>query len=132
MFLSGSFTILFCSLAVAADPDYILPDPFTVTFDTMSVNGTSECANIDIPQDQALEGDHDFTVQLSTFSPDLVTVESPEAADSEIIIADDDSTCAIVCRCLYVAHLCASVLLKNAFLHHMFLFTSLPKMQPSH
>ena len=96
----------------------------------MSVNGTSECATIEIPQDQALEGDHDFTVRFSTFSPDLVTVES-EADDSEIIITDDDSMCAIVCRCLYVAHLCASVMLKNAFLHHMLLFTSLPKMQRS-
>ena len=93
----------------------------------MSVNGTSECATIEIPQDQALEGDHDFTVQFSTFSPDLVTVES-EADDSEIIITDDDSMCAIVCRCLYVANLCVSIMLKNAFLHHMLLFLSLPKM----
>ena len=59
----------------------------------MSVNGTSECANIDIPQDQALEGDHDFTVQLSTLSPDLVIIGSPEAA--EIIIADGDSKCVV-------------------------------------
>ena len=59
----------------------------------MSVNGTSECANIDIPQDQALEGDHDFTIQLSTLSPDLVTIDSPEAA--EIIIADGDSKCIV-------------------------------------
>ena len=81
------------SLAVAVDPDFNLPIPFTVTFDNMSVNGTSECANIDIPQDQALEGDHNFTVQLSTLSPDLVSIDSPEAA--EIIIADDDSKCIV-------------------------------------
>ena len=85
----------FYSLAVAGDPDFILPDPFTLTFDTMSVNGTSECANIDIPQDQALEGDHDFTVQLSTLSPDLVLIDSPEAA--EIIIADGDSKLVYLC-----------------------------------
>ena len=80
----------------------------------MSVNGSSDCVNIDIPQDQALEGDHDFTVRFSTFSPDLVIVVPPEAADSEIIIADDDSMCAIVCRCMYVPHLCGSVMLANA------------------
>ena len=80
----------------------------------MSVNGSSDCVNIDIPQDQALEGDHDFTVRFSTFSPDRINVVPPEAADSEIIIADDDSMCAIVCRCMYVQHLCGSVMLENA------------------
>ena len=112
--LTCNFTVWFHSPIVAADPDFNLPDPFTLTFDTMSVNGSSDCVNIDIPQDQALEGDHDFTVRFSTFSPDLVIVVPPEAADSEIIIADDDSMCAIVCRCMYVPHLCGSVMLANA------------------
>ena len=89
----------------------------------MSVNGTSECANIDIPQDQALEGDHDFTVQLSTLSPDLVIIGSPEAA--EIIIADGDSKCVVsvpmsrVLLFFHVSHMTLYVLIP------------LPKMQRS-
>ena len=128
------------SLAVAADPDFMLPDPFTITFDNMSVNGTSECANIDVPQDQALEGDHDFTVQLSTLSPDLVSIDSPEAA--EIIIVDDDSKCIVnlpmwlfcgsgieeSCAVILVSHMILYTKLTSPCIH---VFVPLPKMQPS-
>ena len=57
------------------------------------------CINITIPQDFALEGDHEFTVRLSTLSPDVVTIGSP--ADAEVVIADDES------KCIYVWMGCA-------------------------
>ena len=77
----------------------MVPVPFEVTFDTMSTSGSLACINITIPQDFALEGDHEFTVRLSTLSPDVVTIGSP--ADAEVVIADDES------KCIYVWMGCA-------------------------
>jgi len=87
---------LLCSLAVEND-DFVVPVPFEVTFDIMSASGSLACINISIPQDSALEGDHEFTVQLSTLSPDVVTIGSP--ANVEVVIADDES------KCEWVAHI---------------------------
>ena len=75
----------------------MVPVPFEVTFDTR--RRLLPCININIPQDFALEGDHNFTVQLSTLSPDVVTIGSP--ADAEVVITDDES------KCVYVWMSCA-------------------------
>ena len=78
----------------------MVPVPFEVTFDTMSTSGSLACINISIPQDFALEGDHEFTVRLSTVSPDVVTIGSP--TDAEVVITDDES------KCIYVWMRCAN------------------------
>ena len=83
------------SLAVEGD-DYMVPDPFQVTFDTMSVTGSLACINITIVQDSVLEGDHVFTVHLLSLSPDVVATSSPTYA--AVVIADDESKCACNCR----------------------------------
>ena len=72
--------------------DYSVPDPFQVTFDTMSVNGSLACINITILQDAALEGDHIFTVHIVSVSPGVVTIISPVYAP--VVIEDDESKCA--------------------------------------
>jgi len=41
-----------------------------------------------------LEGDHAFTIHLSTLSPDVVTIGSP--ANARVVIADDESKCIYV------------------------------------
>jgi len=84
------YSCIFCSLAVEND-DYVVPTPFEVTFDILSTSGSLACINISIPQDSALEGDHEFSIQLSTLSPDVVTIDS--LADAEVVIADDESEC---------------------------------------
>ena len=76
----------------------MVPVPFEVTFDTMSTSGSLACINISIPQDFALEGDHEFSIQLSTLSPDIVTIGSPPHA--EVDIADDESKWVYV-LCIY-------------------------------
>jgi len=59
-----------------------------VTFDILSTSGSLACINISVPQDSALEGDHEFTIQLSTLSPDVVTIGSP--ANAMVVLADDE------------------------------------------
>ena len=90
LLLLVDYNYTFLSLAVEND-DYVVPVPFEVTFDTMSMSGSLACINISIPQDFALEGDHEFTIRLSTLSHDVVTIGSP--ADAEVVIADDESKC---------------------------------------
>ena len=72
--------------------DFSVPDPFQVTFDTMSVNGSLACINITILQDAALEGDHSFAVHIVSVSPGVVTIISPTY--SPVVIEDDESKCA--------------------------------------
>jgi len=72
----------------------MVPVPFELTFDIMSTSGSLACINISIPQDLALEGDHEFTVHLSALSPDVVTIGSP--ANATVVIADDESKCIYV------------------------------------
>jgi len=67
----------------------VVPVPFELTFDVMSTSGSLACINISIPQDLALEGDHEFTIHLSALSPDVVTIGSP--ANATVVIADDES-----------------------------------------
>ena len=97
----------------------MVPVPFEVTFDTMSTSGSLACINISIPQDFALEGDHEFTVRLSTVSPDVVTIGSP--TDAEVVITDDES------KCIYVRMSCAYDICRN-YLHvtvHMYMFVNM-------
>jgi len=79
----------------------VVPAPFEVTFDTTSMSGSLACINISIPQDLALEGDHEFTVHLLTpLSPDVVTIGSP--VYTTVVIADDESKCIHTCMvCAY-------------------------------
>ena len=86
--LIGRYCYTFYSPAVEND-DYVVPAPFEVIFDTMSTSGSLACINISIPQDSALEGDHEFSIWLSTLSPDVVTIGSP--ANAMVVLADDES-----------------------------------------
>ena len=96
----------------------MVPNPFEVTFDVMSMSGSLACINISIPQDSALEGDHEFTVHLSTVSPDVVTIGSP--TDAEVVITDDES------KCIYVRMRCANDICRK-YLHvtvYMYMFVN--------
>ena len=58
-----------------------------VTFPVSSVNGTVQCAEIEIVDDRALEGEHNFTVEILSTSPPISTDEPSEAT---VIILDND------------------------------------------
>ena len=74
----------------------MVPDPFQVTFDTMSVDGLLACINITILQDPFFEGNHGFSINITSLSPDVVTASSPTYAT--VVITDDESKCACNCR----------------------------------
>ena len=58
-----------------------------VTFPVSSANGTEQCAEIEIVDDRALEGEHNFTVEILSTSPPIST-EEPSVAT--VIILDND------------------------------------------
>ena len=63
------------------------PTQLTVFFEAGSVNGDTDCINITILDDDALEGDHSFTVSLNP--PDFpVTLTTPSS--SPVNITDND------------------------------------------
>jgi len=77
--------------------DYSATDPLSITFPAVSsVNGATACANVTIIDDDALEGNHSFTVTVSSLelSPGGVysglEIGTPSSATINII--DNDGT----------------------------------------
>ena len=48
------------------DADFNHPTPFSISFDTTSASGAVVCMDISTIDDMALEGDHDFSISLSS------------------------------------------------------------------
>ncbi len=70
--------------------DYSAAD-MAITFPVGSSNGNLSCANISIMDDEAIEGDHTFTLgfgDLLAPGPAYVTIGSP--AELTVIIHDND------------------------------------------
>ena len=66
-FVHCSQTVRYVTPIAARDVDYSAADPLSVTFPAVSsVNGTTACANVTIIDDAALEGNHSFTVTVSS------------------------------------------------------------------
>ena len=64
--------------------DYTATDPLTVTFeDQVTSNGSLSCAYITIIDDDALEGDHNFTVMVDMTEPPI-TIGGPSSAQVNI------------------------------------------------
>ena len=60
-----------------------------VVFPISSVNGEVRCVEIEIVDDKALEGEHNFTVVITSTNPPISTAEPSEAA---VIILDNDGS----------------------------------------
>lgn len=78
-----SFTVV----AAAIEDDYILPDPFSVTFDILLVERTV-CTVVNTVDDEALEGDHYFRVSLGSIMPSNVVTGTPSSVN--ITLLDND------------------------------------------
>ena len=69
-----------------------------VVFPISSVNGEVRCVEIVIVDDKALEGEHNFTVVITSTNPPISTAEPSEAA---VIILDNDGIAHAVALLLY-------------------------------
>ena len=58
-----------------------------VVFPISSVNGEVRCVEIEVVDDKALEGEHNFTVVITSTNPPISTAEPSETA---VIILDND------------------------------------------
>ena len=81
--------------------DYSISDPVTVTFSAGStVSGTTACANVTIIDDNALEGNHSFTVNVTGLELDPggeyseLMIGTPPSATVNIM--DNEGTCYIM------------------------------------
>ena len=69
--------------------DFNHPAPFSVTFDTTSASGTLACVDIPTIVDTILEGDHDFSLSLSSSNlEDNVQLSS----DSVTAVIEDNNS----------------------------------------
>ena len=71
-----------------AGSDYVA-GPLQATFPTTSVEGSTQCVDIGIMQDLALEGDHNFSVEVISVTPSVVMVGTPR--EGTVTILDDES-----------------------------------------
>ena len=67
--------------------DYLVIHPMEVVFPISSVNSTEQCAEIEIVDDRALEGEHNFTVEILSTSP---PISADEPSEATVIILDND------------------------------------------
>ena len=60
-------SIILSTVSVLGE-DFLVPDPLSsiLTFTAGSMDGDSQCATIDIIDDDDVEGEHTFTVSLQT------------------------------------------------------------------
>ncbi len=73
--------------SVAGEDYNLATEPLVLVFHTSATEGTEICENISIIDDMALEGDHSFTINIPSTSPDI-SQGSPSEAD--VVIADND------------------------------------------
>jgi len=73
---------------VVAGMDYsTTPVPDPLVFPANSTEGMELCAEITIANDAALEGEHNFTINISSTSPEITLGDPYEAT---IVIKDDE------------------------------------------
>ena len=96
-FVHCSQTVRYIAPIAARGMDYSAADPLSVTFPAVSsVSGTTACANVSIIDDDTLEGNHSFTVTVSSLelSPggeySGLQIETPSSATINIV--DNDGT----------------------------------------
>ena len=66
-------------------PDDFMPsDPFMVVFPSGTSGDTSACVDVDIFDDDVLECDHDFTVEIDSASLPMVMVGMPSSVTATI------------------------------------------------
>ena len=63
--------------------------PLQATFPISSVEGSTSCVDINILQDMVLEGDHSFSVEVTSATPSVVMVGTPR--EGTVTILDDES-----------------------------------------
>ena len=82
-------------IAAVQDEDYSAADPLDVTFPVGAVESDTACADVTIINDDALEGDHSFTVSMTELELEsggtdpLLSIGMPSMAT--INIMDDES-----------------------------------------
>jgi len=90
-------TFCYITPIAARSMDYSAADPLSITFPAVSsVNGTTACANVTIIDDAALEGNHSFTVTVSSLelSPggEYSGLEIGTPSSATINIIDNEGT----------------------------------------
>ena len=63
--------------------------PLQATFPISSMEGSTSCVDINILQDMVLEGDHSFSVEVTSATPSVVMVGTPRKGT--VTILDDES-----------------------------------------
>ena len=71
------------------DEDFIHPGVFSITFEITATNNSEVCVNISTIDDDAIEGDHSFSVSLESSSLASNVVLSPQPVTA--VIYDNDS-----------------------------------------
>ena len=73
------------------DADFNHPAPFTISFDTTSASRAVVCVDISTVDDMAIEGDHNFSISLSSSNLEDNVQLSTQSVTA--VINDNDSKC---------------------------------------
>ena len=102
----------FITVVAASEDDYTPSGSLTVTFEFSNAMDRSECADINTLDDEALEGDHYFTVSVGSVTPSNVLTGTPSSVI--IPLLDNDGK----------IHTTTTIIYKT-LLFHLYLFNQL-------
>ena len=80
--------MLVCTVITVLGEDYTEPSPLQVTFSSGDMVGDTACAAFGILNDDNLEGDHEFTVNLESVTPPGPVLSAPFS--TTVSISDDE------------------------------------------
>ena len=75
--------------STVANVDYVSVTPVRLVFLTNSSVGDTQCFEIEVLNDNILEGDHAFSLELVDTSPSVIRIGMPSTAS--VTIVDDES-----------------------------------------
>ena len=73
--------------------DFTEPSPLQVTFSSGDVVGDTACAALGIINDNNLEGDHEFTVNLESVTPPGPVISNSSSTTTVSIMDDEGIHC---------------------------------------
>ena len=86
--ITGLSKFCFAFLTALEGEDYTLPGVFEIVFGTEVVSNDTRCVSIDIEDDDLIEGEQRFMIEISNVSPQVQLGQNNTVT---VIIEDNDS-----------------------------------------
>ena len=96
--------LLFCLPVEGQDFTTVSPEMLEVVFPAGTTNGTVLCDSLSIIDDDNLEGTHQFSVNITGVTADLMNQVTTDPVNAMVEISDNEGGCCYLNVILLVSH----------------------------